>query len=349
MSGNRGLDIRLAGPDDAADLAAIYASDDGFPGRIRVSFRRGDDPLASLRAEGERVLLPLVREASTGRPVGMGACVIRRSTVAGRERTVGYLTGLKVVPGFRRSPLALPRMYAYLREQAPDVELFTTTILDENRAAIGLLERGHRGMPQYRRVGQVSTFAFRGGWPVPGRHRLTRGTLDELLTVRATEPPADLALHSAPAGLSRDDVWLLRDRAGRVLAGCAVWDQRAHKQHVVTGYGGAHAVLSRLPVHLLGLPRYPRPGAVTDGAAITLAWARGQDPHLLRELLRGVGRAERRRDYLLVAGLRGGPVARAMAGQPAVRYGSRLYTVHFPDSPELGLDPGNTDVEVGLL
>ncbi|WP_420175456.1 GNAT family N-acetyltransferase [Luteococcus sp. OSA5] len=356
MSAGRGLQVELAGPDDAADLAAIYASDDGFPGRIAVSFRRGSNPLASLGQEGDRVVVPLVREAASGSPVGMGACVIRPSVVAGRMVTVGYLTGLKVVPRFRRSPLALaamPAMYGFLQRQVPEVELFTTTILDENRAAITLLEKGHRGMPEYRRVGHVTTCALHRHWRPPelrqDRLRLVRGSLEELLAAREHDGLADLALLTAPPALGGQDAWLLRDRRGGALAGCAVWDQRHHKQHVVTSYSSAMSLARRLPMHLVDLPRMPRPGAVADEAAICLPWARGGDPGLLSTLLRGVGWRESHRDYLLVAALDDSPLGRALQAERAIRYGSRLYTVHFPDSPQHTLRPMTTDVEVGLL
>lgn len=358
MSGERDLVIGLAHPGDAAELAAVYAGDEGFPGDIGMRFLRSPDPLASLQAEGERVVLPVMREGAGGPVVGLGACVIRRSWVGGAERTVGYLTGLKVVPGYRRGPVAMRRAYAFMREQAPEVDVFITTILDDNAPAIRLLERGHRGMPEYRLAGHVSTFAFRRAWPTPvrpaplgtprARRGLSGGTVAELLEPRGVDARRDLALAAAPMGITDADVRVLRDRGGEMLAGCAIWDQSAGKQYVVTGYGGAYALLSRLPVHLLGYPRFPRPGTPARDAAISLVWVRGGDPALLGELLRGVAWAERERDFVRIAGVDGGLVTQAMRGLRAVRYGSRLYTVHYPDSPDLGLGP-DPDLEVALL
>jgi len=342
--------IELAPPAQGGELAAIYDSDEGFAGDIAVKFSRGGDPYASLLAEGDSVVVPVVREIPTRRAIGMGACVVRTAWVNGEPKRVGYLTGLKALPEVRRSVPLIPRVYAFLAEHTRDVDLLVTTILTSNTLARRMLERRRPGMPEYRTVGAYTTHCFRLSTPPGPGPRVTGGTLAELAGLAASTPswPANLAPVTPPTGLNDADVRVLRDRAGTPLAGCAVWDQRAHKQYIITGYGGRYQRLARLPVHWLGYPRLPRVGVPADDAAITMLAARDDDPTLVTRLLRGVGHRERRRDFLLAGVVDGHPYADAFAPLRTIDYGSILYTVHFEHGSP-GLDGRPVALDVGLL
>lgn len=341
--------VELATPDHGPELAAIYDSDDGFDGDIAVRFLRGADPYASLLAEGDAVVVPVLRDAG-GRAVGMGACVVRTAWVNGEQRRVGYLTGMKLVPEVRRSFRLIPQVYELIAAHTRDVDLFVTTILSSNVAAQRMLERQRPGMPEYRRIGTYTTHSFRVATPPAPGSWVTPGTLAELLELAARSPswPANLAAVSTPAGLTDDSVQIVRDRSGTPLAGCAVWDQRQNKQYVVAGYRGPYARMSRLPVHWLGWPRLPRIGVPADSAAISLLAARDDDPGLIVRLLRSVGWQERGRDFLLVGAVDGGLHADALRRLRTIEYASILYSVHFTaGSP--GLDGRPTALDVGLL
>ncbi len=340
--------VQLATLDDGPELAALYASDDGFPGDIQVRFTRGANPIESLLAEGDDVVVPVVREVATGRIVGMGACVVRNAWVNGAVRRVGYLTGLKGLPEFRggRVPV-IPRVYGYLREHTPDVEIYYTTILSANTLARRLLEKRRGGMPEYRRIGSYQTTFFRGGpTPVPpsllGGASLGGGTLDELLGLL---PRDNLAPVEPPAGLTDADVRVLRDRSGNILAGCALWDQRAHKQYVVTRYSPRYERFSKLPVHWAGFPRWPRVGAPAAYSSICLLTA--TTPVAARRLLTHLGSRAGHLDFLMVGHVAGAPLAQARPRR-RVGYSSELYTVHFEDD-SLALDGRPVALDVGLL
>ena len=222
--------VELAPPAAGPDLAPISASDDGFEGDIAVRFLRGSDPYASLLAEGDAVVVPVVRDAETGRAVGMGACVIRTAWVNGEPRRVGYLTGLKLIPELRGTIPLIPQVYAFLAEHTHDVDLFVTTILTSNTKARRLLERRHAEMPEYRMVGAYTTHSFRVATPPRPGPRVTGGTLEELGRLAESAPswPPNLAPVAPPTGVTDSDVRILRDRGGAALAGCVVWDQAAH-------------------------------------------------------------------------------------------------------------------------
>lgn len=339
--------IELAGPADGPALAAVYDSDDGFPGDIAVRFGRGPDPYASLLAEGDAVVVPVVREAATGRIVGMGACVVRDAWVNGTPRRVGYLTGLKGLPEFRRRVPLIPKVYAFLREHALDVDLFHTTILADNTLARRMLERRRPSMPEYRTVGPYTTHCFRVGVRPRAASRLTGGTLADLAAIA---PPGrlNLAPVSPPAGVTDADVRLLRARDGTPRAGCAVGDAGVHQQYVVTRYGGRYERLARLPVYWAGYPRLPRVGVPADTASVALlAWRDGDTP-AVGDLLRAVGWEQRRRDFLLVGAAAGHPAAAELGRLRSVPYESILYTVHFEHGSP-GLDDRPVGLDVGLL
>ena len=349
MTGGRWT-VELATPASGPDLAPIYASDDGFEGDIAVRFLRGSDPYASLLAEGDAVVVPVVRDAETGRAVGMGACVIRTAWVNGEPRRVGYLTGLKLIPELRGTIPLIPQVYAFLGEHTHDVDLFVTTILTSNTRARRLLERRHAGMPEYRMVGAYTTHSFRVARPLGPGPRVTGGTLAELNELAASRPsgPANLAPVSPPTGATDSDVRILRDRGGAPLAGCMVWDQTANKQYVIARYGGRYERMSRLPVHWLGYPRLPRVGVPADNAAITMLAARDDNTDLVLRLVRGVGWRERDRDFLVAGVLEGHPYEAAFTRLRTIAYDSILYTVHFtPDS--YGLDGRPVALDVGFL
>lgn len=337
MSGRWG--VRLATDADAPDLLALYECDSAA-GDIAVLTTRRPNPLASLRTEGDRVVFPVVTDEETGHVIGGGACVVRRAPVGGVERTVGYLTGLKLLPEYRRQVPLMARVYGFCREQTSDVECYYTTIMADNEAAQKLLGRRRRGMPEYRPAGAYTTWCFRTPpVPVGGRYRLGRGTASDLVaTGFDLEAPV-------PAGLP---VWVLRDRSGTVVASAAVWDQRAHRQHIVTGYAGAYRWLRHLPLGLVGYPRLPRPGAVAAQAAVTGLWVRDWDPGIARAFLGGLSRAASALDYLLWGAHTSHPLAAGLRGFRAVELHSLLYTVHW-DEACVDLSGGPVGLDVALL
>nr|NLI49022.1 hypothetical protein [Propionibacterium sp.] len=333
--------VRVAGDGDAADLLRLYECD-AAAGDLAVLTTRRPDPLASLRTEGDRVVFPVVTDNESGRVIGGGACVIRRASVGGVDRTVCYLTGLKLLPEYRRQVPLMARIYGWARELTADVDLYYTTIMADNAAAQRLLTgRRRRGMPEYRPAGGYTTWCFRTPpvrlprWGL----RLELGTASDLVS-----PGFDLE----PVRPLAPESWVLRDRSGAVVASAGVWDQRAHRQYIVLRYGGAYEHLHRLPTALIGYPRLPRPGAVAAQASVTQLWVRDWDPALARLFLGALSRVHRRFDYLVWGAHASHPLAGPLAGLRGVRLDSLLYTVHFDDAC-LPLSGGPVGLDVALL
>lgn len=339
-SPSEAFELSLAAPEDGAELAALYRCDDGFAGDIRVLFARGQDAYASLQAEGERIVVPIMRERASGRIVGMGACVIATAWVNGELTQVGYLTGMKVLPQFRRR-LRIPQVYAFLREHSPEVTCFYTTILADNPQAQRMLERPRANMPGYRPVDTYTTVFLRRA--LRPRRVAGAGTVAELLELAGPAGQFNLTRAEPAAGLSDAEVRILRDDRGTPLAGCAV-TVPAHKEYLVQGYGGRYAPLSKLPVHWAGYPRLPRAGSSADYACLSLL--SGQPP-AVSALLHSVAWEQRERDFVMAGVAQGHPLAGSLAEVRAIRYRSVLYTVGFANTQHLDGRP--VEVEVGLL
>lgn len=336
--------IRLATPMDAAELLEIYEADD-FAGDFSVSYTRRPDPYSSLAAEGDRLVAPVVVDHLEGHIAGMGACIIRDGYISGEVRSIGYLTGLKGRPEYRRGVPLIPQVYDFLRDHSSEVACYYTAILASNRLTLRMLGRDHPGMPHYQRVGVYTTTILGAGASIPdGSRALVPVELRAVGTTRG-----DLAATSldAPGGSAQG--WQLLDVSGRPVAGCALWRQH-HKQYVVTGVSDEmQAALANVP----GLPPLPKIGQPVRHASVAGLWAHDLDA--ARDLLRHLAAVTADVDYLFAGFLDTHPLAACVEGLPAFSYDSVLFTVHWDWPPAAGrpgqleVDPATVDVPVGLL
>lgn len=157
--------LRFAEAADAPGLLRIYESGD-FDGGISVLYARRPDPFRSLETDGDGAVIVVAEECATGVLIGMGACILRRGVVdaAGRIGTTGYLTGMKVLPEYRRRAPLMRDAYRMIRERTGGiVDVYYTTILDDNHAVSTMLEKPRAGMPVYRPAGHYETLFLRAG------------------------------------------------------------------------------------------------------------------------------------------------------------------------------------------
>ena len=348
---NDRYEISLASGSDSAQILNIYECGD-FKGDVSVLYTRRPDPVQSLEDEGEKAVIPIVRDLSTGVIVGMGACIIRKAYINGEIRSTGYLTGLKGLPHYRKKVPAISETYRYLREKTMgEVDIYYTTILKENTAVQKMLEKKRKGMPEYRRIGEYTVYGFRTGVKARSRGwKLETGSLAELESLDIWRPgdfnfsPADAALH----GLSDGDVYILRDKDGNAAAACAVWNQQDCKQYIVTGYGGIYRWMKKLPLKLAGYPDLPREGVPANYASIALLAVKDNDPVLANILLRNVAEKASKYDFLMFGLFEDHPLKAAMENMKCIKYQSILYTVHWEESM-LELDGRPVNLDVGLL
>lgn len=348
---NDKYEICLAQPPDSEQLLALYECGD-FKGDVSVLYTRRPDPIQSLMNEGERAVIPIVRDLENDVIVGMGACIIRSAYINGEVRTTGYLTGLKGLPNYRKRVPAISQTYSYLHDETKaDVDLYYTTILKENTAVQKMLEKKRKGMPEYRRIGEYTVYSFRTGvktkargWTLQSASRKELESLDIWNPESFNFTPADTALH----GLRDKAVYILKDPQGKAAAACALWSQKDWKQYIVTGYGGIFRWLNQIPLKWTGYPDLPKAGVPVNYAAVTLLTVREGDLAAADHLIAMVSQQAAGYDFLMLGLFANHPLRAVMEKRKSIKYRSILYTVHWEDS-RVDLDDRPVSLEIGLL
>jgi hypothetical protein len=341
--------IRLAERRDDPRLRELLR-DSAMPGWVRVAYAREPDFFASLAVDGR--FSQVVAGEKDGRIRGMGTRSLKPVYINGRPGTIGYLGNLRLEPAYR-SGLGLYRGYRFFADLHRDgrTPAYLTTIVEANRAARTLLTSGRAGLPRYLDMGRYITHAL-----PPGRAPKT-GT-DEGLSVARGGPDvmADIPAHlhrEGPKrqffplfslddlgtphlrGLSERDFYVAR-KGGRIVGVAARWDQRAFKQHRVTGYARPLSRLRPLVNPLLslaGYPRLPPPGGALKTGYVAFPCIRNDAPGVFTALLRRMAAdAGRAGDDLLIVGLHeSDPLRRGLVPFSGFRYISRVYLVAYDD------------------
>lgn len=288
----------LAQPDDEACLRKLL-QDIRMEGVISVSFRREPNYFAAHACEGDFVQVITSRDSCSGQIVGMGSRSVRDRYVAGRPTNVGYLSGLRIHPAYRRGTM-LARGYHYLKELDRDgkAEFYLTTIAVDNRPATESLLGGRAGLPFYKKVGRLNT------WIVPKRRWTQRSSATSVIRPVERQDVEALIRFLQRVSANRDflpcytkqdfcfpakvfpgmqknnllGLWVDNELLGTL----GVWDQRGMKQVVVEQYDWWLRLLR--PIYnfgagLLGRVRFPATGASLPlvTGALPLAIVKGVD------------------------------------------------------------------------
>jgi hypothetical protein len=232
------IEYRRARLEDDADLRAMLRAN-AMPSWVTMSIEREPSFFAGLDRYG--VDHPFIAHQD-GQPAGMYVGSQHAVHLNGRAAPIGYLGGLRINPDFRHSLRNLRDGFASIRGLAAEtgIPFWYTSIAAENAGARRLLEAGLRGIPEYRPVGEMVTFAL----PCARGRRLGLWR-----PVGSDELEAMCAWHNrVAAGCQFSPVltpeWVaaceaqfhIHETGGRI-AGCkALWNQQAYKQVTVRGY-----------------------------------------------------------------------------------------------------------------
>lgn len=351
------MKFELATPKHDPELRALLRGAE-MPGWIRLAFAREPNFFHAAGVQGEvnQVLAAVENE----RVVGVGCRSVRSSFVDGRERKIGYLSGLRLLPEVRGTG-ALARGYAALKrlhDEAP-VPFYTTTIVDGNLTASTMLTSGRAGLPHYLDRGQYFTYAIntrrrkladKGVVILRGDEAGVANIVSFLRETGARRQffPAikiDAFGSDLLRGLRAEDFLVAVTGQSRIVGALAVWDQSAFKQSVVQGYAGPVA-LSRPAINgalrMAGFAPLPGAGQALKAAYAAFICIANDDVRVLCALLERAREDNRRKGrHLLLAGFHDcDPLRAAMRHFPVFRYASRLYLVCWDDGLEAvkGLD-----------
>src|SRR6202790_2964694 len=326
-----------------------------IPGDITLSLEREPSACAANAVASEHTQILVARTEENGEVVAMGVRGVMNWYVNGTPSKIGYLGQLRVDPSYRARPRFLLRGYAKfkeLHEADGCTQIYATTIMTDNMPARRVLESPMKGMPSYRHIDDLVTFAIttrtgsRGLLPGVQIVDATSGDLEEIERCLARYGSryqfSPVWSHAVlrDADRMRDlrvDDFILARRNGQLVGCLALWDQRKFKQTVVRGYSWqlacARPVTNALS-HFVGSPRLPPVGEQLDMAYVSHVAIDGDDPQVLEILLRrALVRAAERGVTLVSLGFSHRNV---LAGFVATRfrarkYHSRIYVVFWPD------------------
>lgn len=349
---NKRFTIDLASPSDAEEILKIYENGD-FKGNISVLYTRRPDPIKSLRQEGERVVIPILKDQTNNKICGIGCCVIRKAYLNGEIKNTGYLTGLKVLPEYQKRLLPIKDVYNFLYEQTKrEVDLYYTTILQENTAVQKMLEKRRKNMPEYLYQGDYTVYCFRTGRKVlPSNNYLVQKGEHEGLLQFFQEQAKKYQFSPEITAMYQNfkqDIFSLCDLEGNILAACLVWNQQDYKQYIITEYKGIHKLLQRLPLKFCGYPPLPPKNTPANYACVAMLYFSEYDPKLTRYFIEKVAEYVIEYDFLMLGLSANHPLETIFTQIKHLKYQSRLYLVSW-DNQLYNLDERPVNLEVGLL
>ncbi|MDP4180850.1 MAG: hypothetical protein Q8942_07135 [Bacillota bacterium] len=361
-SPNNRFEFGLATENDSKEILGIYESGE-FTGGISVLYTRRPDPYRSLMLEGEKVVLPIIRDKERGNICAIGCCVIRKAYINENIKNVGYLTGLKILPEYRRRTPYISEVYKFLHDETREfVDIYYTTILEENITAQKMLEKKRKNMPEYKYQGNYTVYCFATGkkglfngvkpksvFRNP-EYLLEKGNtkgLNEFYNENLKScdfSPSGIDL----AGLQSEDIFTLRDKNNDIVAACAVWNQQSYKQYIITGYNGIFKYISKFPTRWLGYPSFPKEKTSANYACIALFCSKVDDYGLLEEFIRKVAQESSKFDFIMYGLFENNPMNVVLQKIKHVKYRSKVYLVDW-EEPVINIGSRPINLEVGLL
>lgn len=341
--------FRVAIPDDDAAIRRLLR-DHPMQGAIQLGFEREPDYFhgAGLAGSEDQTIAAF----SKGRIVCMGRCSRRDCWINGRVAEVGYLAELRLDARARGQFAIVRDGYRFFRElqEPPPAELYYTSIAADNERARRFLERGARGMPEYRFLGELITMLV----VVPRHPRV--GPIKLVPATPACVPEAVQLLNESAKRYQLAAVWteqsllalemrglplarvLLARDGSRIVACGALWDQRSFRQTVVRGYAPALAALKpivNMAARIFDALRLPQVDDVLAHAFLSpLAFADEAGSMLLEFIESSFPAASSLgAEYLTLALPADDPRLPLLRRRFSTRiYRSRLYHVGWPDS-----------------
>jgi hypothetical protein len=287
--------------------------------------------------------------------VGMYTCASQPVHVNGLAGHLGYLGALRVNPSYRNQLRVLRDGYASLRylSQGDQPESWYTCIASENQTARRILEANLKGMPAYKPVGEMTTFAL----------PRSRGRSHALWSLALPEQMNEVCdfynQHAAQwqfapvltpeAAQLTGATFYIHVTGDRIKACMALWNQQSYKQIVARAYRRPLATL--VPVYnacarLARMVELPAVGENLDQTFLSFLAAPLEQPELFMDLVSDA--VALCPSKALTLGLNTQhPYARPIQREfrPLV-YRTQVYTVGFDGVPALDGRPAQPEVAV---
>ena len=351
-----GYSFALAGRDDDPGIRRLLR-DAEFPGDVRIAFEREPDALTAGALEGGVHQTIVARQGTTSNIVAIATRSVRRRFVNGEGHPVGYLSQLRIAPGYRRHRRLLDAGFDYCRRLHQDdvVRVYLASVVADNAAALKLLSRQAPGWPRFQPVATLTTLA------IPVRHARLPAAAPAPRVTHSNEDvqrAIGCLLRNGPRfqfspvwgsrcvrrkytpGLSRTAVRIV-ERNGHVVGCAALWDQRAFRQVVVRGYSRRLAMsrwLVNAAARWTGMPTLPPTGSRLEFGYVSHLAVDDDDPDVACALIAAVGASARLKglDYVAVGLPADAPMTTAVRTRFCHRaYQSVLHVAFWPDGEKI--------------
>jgi hypothetical protein len=346
------FEYSVAKPEDSNEILKVFESID-FKGGISVLYTRRPDPYKSFMHDSDKFFMPVVREKGSGKICAVGCCVIRKAFINGEIKNTGYLTGLKILPEFKKKLIKISEVYKQIFEETQDcVDIYYTTILKENVQVQKMLEKKRKNMPEYRLLGAYTVYCFRTGKKKNSTiYTLHKGFVENLNTFinKNLECFNFSPINIDFPGIFENNVYTLKDDLGEIVAACAIWNQQSYKQNIVTGYSGVYRLISKLPLKWLGYPDFPTENSTVNYGCVTCFCVKDNDLKLAEIFLGKVAENASEFSFLMFGLLETHPLADIFKKIKHIKYQSKAYTVHKNWGENRNFDNRPINIEVGLL
>ena len=188
------VSFQAASAADDADLRRLLRDNPMQQGGLTLSFRREPSYFAACSVLGQSAEVFVGRDTQTGALAGVGARYHLPAFINGQAQSIVYLADLRVQTAYRNS-IHLRRAYQFLRQRhaADPAPVYTTMILQDNRAALATIAAQRAGLPPYHAQGTVHTPLILLGRQKPAliapRHRRRLGSHRRLFKPRKRPLP----------------------------------------------------------------------------------------------------------------------------------------------------------------
>ncbi len=339
---NDKFELVLAEHSDWPYIKSIYNSGE-FDGGIAVQYLRDPNPIASFEREGEKAVILMLRDRQADKTAGFGACIIKKVFKDNKIVNMGYLTGLKLLPEYRKKVLFISYAYQKLYEYTKDyVDFYFTTILQENTVVQKMLEKPRKLMPLYEYLGDYRVYFCKSGIRSFGsgvNSRRGSKAQDRYIARRCCRNEAeaffagqsqivDLSLESISSYDLKNAVYYGLYKEGALCACGYVLNQQHYKQYVVKNYSGIYRLISKLPTRLLGYPSFPRINKAANCACAGL-WAENDNAALAHRLWQFMRQDAREFDFIMIGLHESHPLRSYFDKTKHIQYDSRMYIVDF--------------------
>ena len=347
------VSFQAASAADDADLRRLLRDNPMQQGGLTLSFRREPSYFAACSVLGQSAEVFVGRDTQTGALAGVGARYHLLAFINGQAQSIVYLADLRVQTAYRNS-IHLRRAYQFLRQRhaADPAPVYTTMILQDNRAALATIAAQRAGLPPYHPQGTVHTPLILLGRQKPALAApcaIRRATAADWAAIVAFLNRENARYQFAPVyhendlangrlrGMQPENIFIA-EASSAIVGTLALWQQSTFRQIHIDAYHGAWRFIR--PVYnalarLTPLAPLPRAGEALKYAYLSLMAVQHDDLAVFRALLRQAYRASHGTGlhYLIGAFHERHPLRPAFADYAGIPSGGQLFTVQFDGEP----------------